>query len=96
MSMEKVGAVSDEEKDDILKLYERKLALNELVLTLENQWVTRELRNKIHNKISTDIIKVNMLSERWWNKKAMEYNWKSHKNGKWTIDFKTNEIFLVK
>jgi len=95
MYKEKIGTVTEEEKDEIQKLYERKLALNELMLTFDHQWVTRELRDKLYDKISIEIPNANKMSENWWNEKACKYHWKSVANCKWTIDFEKNDIYLV-
>lgn len=80
MYKEKVGTVTEEEKDEIQKLYERKLALNELMLTFDHQWVTGELRDMLYDKISIEIPKANKMSETWWNEKACKYHWKSVAN----------------
>ncbi|CQR58672.1 MULTISPECIES: CXXX repeat peptide modification system protein [Paenibacillus] len=96
MSNEKVGIVSEQEKDEILNLYERKTALQELFSSLpclNNDIAEIEL---IYEKIVADLGKTTVKLEHWWSEKARKYTWKSSANGSWKIDFNTNEIFLIK
>ncbi len=95
MNKEKVGFVTEEEKEEIRVLHERKLALNELIPSLGTGLLSDDKRNEIYEKVLQDMGKTNSLFQAWWNSKSVKYNWKSMENGNWSIDFDTNEIFLV-
>jgi CXXX repeat modification system protein len=92
MNKEKVGSVTKEEKEEIKKLYERKLALMDILPSLN---LTNEQKNEMYEKVVQDIGKTNLLFQSWWDEKGLKYNWKSAENGKWIIDFDTNDIFLL-
>ncbi len=96
MLKEKVGTVVEEEKDCVLKLYERKLALDELMLSLNNPSFTKDARDELYEKIVADVGQTKLKMQNWWNDMHKKYQWKGIEGGNWNIDFQTNEIFLVK
>ena len=85
----KVGKVTQEERDEILALFERKNGLMELVkiLTTDNQ--------DLYDKVIMDMGATSMKFQKWWEDMANKYGWKSAEGGNWEIDFGTNEIYLV-
>jgi CXXX repeat modification system protein len=95
MLKEKVGQVTDPEKDEILKLYERKIALQELMMSLDDQDQSEKSKNDLYERIVADLGKTKVNFDRWWADKSRKYNWKSVPGGNWNIDFETNDIFLV-
>ncbi|RPH33388.1 MAG: CXXX repeat peptide modification system protein [Bacteroidales bacterium] len=95
MKREKVGVVTKEEGEEILKLYERKLALKEILPSLNSGLLSDEQKNELYEKVLLDTGRTNSAFQLWWDKKSSKYNWKFVENGQWTIDFDTNEIFLV-
>jgi CXXX repeat modification system protein len=94
MLKEKVGAVTENEKKAILRLYERKSALKELYLTLTSPYLTGEERKTLYEMIVDDLEKAISQYEDWWREMPTKYNWKSIESGCWTINFETNEIYL--
>lgn len=94
MLKEKIGTVTGTEKEQIEKLYERKIALNELLLTLNNPNMSEELRNNLYEKVVADIGKTKVQFDKWWSDMMEKYRWKSVEGGNWEIDFKTNDIYL--
>lgn len=92
--MEKVGTVTEMEKEAILLLFERKNALAELLITLDSPRLTEEERGKLSIKIAPDQKKTISEFDTWWHNMAIKYGWKSKTNGNWEINFETNEIFL--
>lgn len=38
---------------------------------------------------------VSLKYREWWTEKSSKYNWKYSENGEWSINFHTNEIFLI-
>ena len=95
MNKENVGSVTDEEKDEIQRLFERKLALNELIPTLNSNVMSKDQKDELYEKAITDLGKTNAMFQKWWNDMALKYRWKAIENGNWSIDFETNEIFIV-
>lgn len=84
-----VGQVTPEERDEIQKLFERKNGLTELakIVTADN--------NGLYEKLIKDMGETGTKFQQWWDEKAKQYNWESHQNGSWEINFQTCEITLV-
>lgn len=95
MNKEKVGIVTELEKEEIKKLYDRKNALNELIPALNSDLLSQIQKDELYEKVITDIGNTTSSFQFWWNDKASKYNWKSVESGNWNIDFETNEIFLI-
>jgi CXXX repeat modification system protein len=95
MIKEKVGEVTTEEMEEIRQLHERKIALHELVPSLNSGLISKEKSDELYEKIISDIGQTSTKSQNWWNNMGLKYQWKSLPNGNWSIDFSTNEIFLV-
>ncbi|WP_272960526.1 CXXX repeat peptide modification system protein [Barnesiella viscericola] len=83
-----IGQVTEEEKIEIQKLFERRNGLNELatIITADNE--------DLYEKLVTDMGKTSLQFDSWWKRMAEKYQWKSSKTGHWEIDFTTNEILL--
>ncbi len=84
-----IGQVTPEEKDEILRLFERRNGLNELakILTTENA--------ELYEKFVKDMGETGTKFQQWWDTMAQKYQWESAENGNWEINFDTCEIFLV-
>lgn len=84
-----VGTVTEEEKNMILALFERRNGLNELakIVTCDNE--------ALYEKMVKDMGETGLKFQFWWDRMAEKYQWESAINGKWEIDFKTNEIYLI-
>ncbi len=100
MTMEKakknVGNVTEEERDEIQFLYERKNGLKELTVSLVNIDKKELESSALYEKLVSDMGKVSTKFQGWWDEKSKKYNWESAPNGHWEIDFGTCEIYLVK
>lgn len=94
MSSQKVGEVTDQEKNEVQRLYERKLALQELLGTLPTQAIDEQAKEELYDRILIDMGTTKLKFDGWWSEKAQKYNWMSLPDGHWSIDFQTNEIFL--
>jgi CXXX repeat modification system protein len=94
MLKENIGSVSEGEKDQIKKLYERKLALNELLLSLENPSLQEEQKQNIYNKLVEDMGRTKTSFDKWWQDMSIKYKFKSINGGQWMIDFDTNQVFV--
>ena len=98
MINKKIGIVTTEEKEAILILYERRLALQELAITLNNPEFEENSKNELYERIVVDLGKTKVDFERWWEEKSEKYQWKlieDYQEYQWTIDFRTCEISLV-
>lgn len=82
-----VGQVTEEEKNEILQLFERRNGLNELAQILKED-------DSLYERLVKDMGQTATKFQNWWDTVAKKYNWESAPNGNWEIDFNTNEIFL--
>ena len=84
-----IGRVTDEEKNEIQTLFERRNGLNELsqILTVENE--------TLYEKLVKDLGETGTKFQDWWNRMGEKYNWESVEGGNWEINFETCEIYLV-
>ncbi len=92
--LEKVGQVTLEERDQIQTLFNRKNALNELVMILKNSTQNGEVDDLLYEKVIKDIGETGAKFQNWWDMMGEKYQWKSHSQGSWRINFQTCEIFL--
>lgn len=85
----KVGTVTNEERDCIKVLFERKNGLSELskILTEDNEG--------LYEKLVKDIGRTSTAFQKWWDDMSVKYRWESVESGHWEINFDTCEIFLV-
>ena len=85
----KIGFVTEQERDEIQKLFERRNGLNELavILTADN--------GALNEKLVADLGETGRRFQYWWDRMSQKYNWVSDENGHWEINFDTCEIFLV-
>lgn len=83
-----VGNVSEAEKQQILKLYERRNGLTELakIITADN--------DALYEKLVNDMAATGAQFQNWWDSMSKKYNWESAENGHWEIDFNTCNIYL--
>ncbi|NJK97842.1 MAG: CXXX repeat peptide modification system protein, partial [Bacteroidales bacterium] len=80
MNKEKVGAVTETEKEEIKKIFMRKVALNELLPSLGNDLLSKTQKDELYEKIIADLAETSSNSEAWWQRKASEYKWKKAEN----------------
>ncbi len=83
-----VGKVTEQERDYIQNLFERKNGLIELV-----QIITVE-KEELYEKVIKDLGQTNTAFHQWWSDMGKKYQWESKENGQWSIDFETCEIYL--
>ncbi len=89
MNTKIVGLVTDSEKNEIQRLFERRNGLNELakILTPENE--------ELYERLVKDMGDTTTKFQQWWDSMAQKYQWEGAENGSWEINFQTNEIILV-
>lgn len=84
-----VGRVSEQERDEIQTLFERRNGLTELakILSVDNK--------ELYERLVNDMGETSTKFQQWWNRMGEKYQWESADNGNWEIDFSTCEIYLV-
>lgn len=84
-----INRVTEEEKNEIQALFERRNGLNELsqILTIENE--------ALYEKLVKDLGETGAKFQGWWDRMGEKYNWESAEDGNWEINFETCEIYLV-
>lgn len=89
MTKKLVGHVTEEEKNVIQNLFERKNGLNELakIVSADNA--------ELYERLVKDLGETSTKFQHWWDSMAAKYQWEATEDGSWEIDFQTNEIFLV-
>ena len=87
MNMRIIGKVSEEERNQIKKLYERKNGLTELAKTLSPD-------SALYEKLVTDMGATATKFQAWWDTMSNKYKWESLPDGRWSINFDTCEISL--
>ncbi len=96
MFRELVGNVTKEEKNELLVLYERKVGIEELTATFESDLLSTEKKEIMLEKMISELGKVKLNMQAWWDRMYERYDWKSGEGYMWNIDFQTCEVFLVK
>jgi CXXX repeat modification system protein len=95
MDRKVIGKVSEEEKDQIEKLFERKNGLSELLFALdENTLLDEKTKDEIYNKLVADMGKTGTAFDKWWLVMKDKYGWTNQENYNYRIDFITNEVLL--
>lgn len=89
MNKKVVGQVTEEEKNEIQTLFERRNGLNELakILTPDNV--------DLYERLVKDLGETTTKFQKWWDDMSTKYQWEGVENGNWEINFQTNEIFLT-
>lgn len=83
-----VGQVTEEEKNEILSLFERRNGLNELAQIVKED-------DSLYERLVKDMGQTATKFQNWWDRTGKKYNWESTPDGNWEIDFNTNEIWLI-
>lgn len=83
-----VGRVTEEERNEIQKLFERRNGLSELakILTADN--------TELYEKLVADLGENATKFQGWWDAMSGKYQWESCEGGSWEINFNTCEIYL--
>lgn len=90
-----VGKVTEAERDEIQRLYERKNSLQELFQSLATMPRSEIEGSPLYEKLVEDMGKTVFAFKDWWNKMSVKYKWVGGKGRSWRINFDTCEIFLA-
>lgn len=89
MNKKVVGHVTEEEKNEIQALFERRNGLNELAKILTSDNV------ELYERLVKDLGETSTKFQNWWDEMSSKYKWESAEDGNWEINFQSNEIILV-
>lgn len=89
MNKKVVGQVTEEEKNEIQTLFERRNGLNELAKILSPDNV------ELYERLVKDLGETTTKFQKWWDDMSAKYQWEGVEHGNWEIDFHTNNIMLV-
>ena len=78
-----VGVLAGEDKEEIQNLFEKKLALENLVKIIDAD------NQKIYDKLVTDYGRTLRQFQAWWMINSQKYKWEGQN---WSIDFETSEV----
>lgn len=89
MNKKIVGSVTEQEKNQIKELFERRNGLNELarILTADN--------TDLYERLVMDLGETSTKFQNWWDTMSEKYQWEKADGGNWEINFETCEIYLV-
>jgi len=83
-----VGKVTEQERDIIRALFERRNGLTELAQIMKND-------DELYERLVADMGSVCTKFQKWWDDMAIKYQWERVEDGNWEIDFDTCEIYLI-
>lgn len=89
MNKKVVGQVTEEEKNEIQTLFERRNGLNELAKILSPD------NTELYERLVKDLGETTTKFQQWWDTMSTKYQWEGTENGNWEINFQTNEILLT-
>ena len=89
MNKKVVGSVTEEEKNAIQRLFERRNGLNELAKILSADNV------ELYERLVKDLGETGAKFQKWWDDMSAKYQWEAAEDGNWEINFQTNEIVLI-
>lgn len=89
MTKKIVGSVTEEEKNAIQKIFERRNGLTELAKIVSADNV------ELYERLVKDLGETGAKFQNWWDEMSAKYQWESAEDGNWEINFQTNEILLV-
>ena len=84
-----VGKITVEERNEIQMLFEHRNGLDEIAMIVSKE------QGALYDKLVKDKEETNIRFQNWWEEKALKYQWESTKGGKWKIDFKTCDVYLI-
>lgn len=88
--MEKiVGQVTEEEKNNMIDICEKKVALDNL------ERITAKDKQSLIEDIKKERNIANIQYDTWWDNIRENYDFEGDEKGYWQLDFRTGEVLLV-
>jgi len=94
--MLEIAMVSDEERDEIQMLFERKNGLSELLKSVVDMKQQGDNIDIIYDKLVQDMGKTNLKYKLWWDKIIDKYKLQNYKISQLRIDFQSKKIIPTK
>ena len=94
MARTKIADVTDDERNEIRRVYERRTALTELLLTLDSPDLSSSDREALQTSIEEDLARTQDRFEGWWLAVGAKYRLERADHCTWMIDFDTKELWL--
>lgn len=89
MSDTKLGKVCINENEEMMNIYNKRAALDELMCTI-SKTESPELYKKVNDELKSIVIEY----EKWWECIKNKYNWIINENEYLILDFDTCEIIV--
>lgn len=83
-----VGKVTPQERDEIKRLFERRMGLVELAK------IVNASDTELYDRLVTALGDNSTKFQQWWDNMSEKYDWESSDEGNWEIDFQTCIIYL--
>lgn len=83
-----VGKVTPQERDEIKRLFERRMGLVELAK------IVNASDSELYDRLVDDMGDNSAKFQQWWDNMSEKYRWESSDDGNWEIDFQTCIIYL--
>ena len=99
MTTIKLGTISESEANQVMEMYQRKIALENLFLVLSerqaiNDQDTATGTNIMYEKLLKDTADIQQKLGTWWQEISEKYGWEYDRTQTWEIKFLTKEVFL--
>lgn len=92
-TMEFKAKLTIEETERLQKLFQRKMALLEIMPTLKSP-IDKENLDYLYGRIVDDLqITTNSIQE-WWRTVAIKYNWQYGEDDSWSVNFREQLITI--
>lgn len=89
--IQKIGQITADECNEIRQLNLRKETLEELFVSLTK---SNQENSEMYHRIIEDISNTKLLISKWWKQASTKYLWTSTPDGKWQINYDSQEVFL--
>lgn len=84
-----IGRVTEQERDEIQALFERRNGLHDLAKILTSD------DTMLYEKLVRDMGETATKFQSWWDRMGSKYQWESADNGSWEINFNDCTIYLI-
>ncbi len=88
-----IGKLTEGESEVIQKIYQRKMALLELLPTLKLSLEQKSV-DYLYEKIVNDLLDTNQKMQKWWEDVASEHKWSYGEKDQWSVNFNTKEVMI--
>ncbi|MBU5227111.1 CXXX repeat peptide modification system protein [Clostridium senegalense] len=92
--MKVMGYIETYEKNKILVIYEKMLALKELSYSVEDYVDNKEEKNSLIKSIKLDFLNEEINYEKNWNELIKKYNWKVDSSEDLILNFNDNTVLI--